>query len=287
MNTISAGIGIVPLITIAVFAVVAVTVAVVVVMMIASRSRRRAAAILLAAGLFLVGSIGVVCLAALDEPDGSLVLDYRGDDAPIPDSVLITGDATVIDAEAWDDSGTEIAVCTPSGSMNEPLSTRPAWVEDERSFDPWADSPTFAISSDPWATVEEAETELWGQLAEHAGSYFSVTHPQAAGWTPDPAVLQELDLVRDGVRETIPLEVGEHTVRVHQVHWLVEFPPELRERLFDAWRPVVVEQRLIRVGGALGVLTVLFALLTGLLRWRGRRDRSTQPEWARDDAVMV
>lgn len=197
----------------------------------------------------------------------SQVLDYRGDSEPIVVSPVTTGDSKI-----------EVFRYSPSGQVqDEPLLQLPAWVNEANPMDPSVSNQSFVLSSEPWSSVEEADEELYAVLAGQLGDYLGASYPAADGWQPSRADLAELPLIQDAVRETVPLEVGEHTVHVQHAYWRVQLTPEIREELFELWRPTVVQERLISIGGGLGVLTLFFAIAAGVFRMRQRPRRSARP----------
>jgi hypothetical protein len=201
--------------------------------------------------------------AAYQRSSQAEVLNYRGDadetdQVPVEDAVTNESPSPV-----------EIFRYSPTGAAAEqPLSELPAWVSEKHDFEPASSQQTLVLSSEPWATVDEANEELYALLAVQAGDFLSAAYPETGDWHPTRKTLDGMPLIQDAVRESVPLQVGEHTVRVQHAHWNVELTPETRDQLFKQWREVAVNQRLVYLGAGLGGLTLLFAVAAGIFRLR-------------------
>ncbi len=201
----------------------------------------------------------------------SQVLDYRGDSTqPLVIDPVATGDA----------DGIQIFRYSPTGqTADEPLSQPPAWVDELSSPNPNLANQSFVLSSEPWSSVDEADDELYALLSVHLGEFLSAFEEKAEGWQPSRTSLESMPLIQDAVRETVPLEIGEHTVHVQHAYWKVELTPQIRDALHSQWQPVhnaaiaqqraaLVQERLVYLGSGLGILTLLFAMAAGLFRLR-------------------
>lgn len=208
----------------------------------------------------------------------SQVLDYRGD----------AGEKVVPENASTDEApAVEIIEYSPAGlDSDQRLSELPEWVGEPHDFDPNSANQTLVLSSEPWSSVEEADEELYGLLSVHAGHFLSAAYPEAEGWYPTRDMLNQMPLIQDAVHERVPLEIGEHTVYVQHAHWQVKLTPEVREQLFEKWRPTVVQQRLVWLGTGTGVLTLLFAVVAGISRI-GRRPRGGVRERAAAVAGII
>jgi hypothetical protein len=192
----------------------------------------------------------------------SQVLDYRGDAG----ETIVPGNASTDDAPS-----VEVIQYSPSGLDSEQrLPELPEWVGEPSEFNPNTAYQTLVLSSEPWSSVEEADEELYGLLAVYAGQFLSASYPEAEGWYPTREMMNQMPLIQGAVHERVPLQIGEHTVHVQHAHWHVELTPEIRQRLFELWRPTIVQDRLVKLAGGFGAVTLLLAMAAGILRFRQR-----------------
>jgi hypothetical protein len=122
------------------------------------------------------------------------------------------------------------------------------------------------IQSGPHATVAGAEAEALELLAAQLGAAFAEEHPEAAGWTPPMELVRRIGVVGRRAIQESTVTVGEFTEPVYEAFWEVVPAANLDAQLFTAWRADAVQPRLLVVGGALGMLTLLFGSLAGYFR---------------------
>jgi hypothetical protein len=135
----------------------------------------------------------------------------------------------------------------------------------------------YVLTSQQFATVEEAEAELFKSLTVDVQESFAKSHSPAVGWTPTPEDLRLSGIIAEQVVETFPLKVGEFENKMHRVSWLIEFDSDKSTVLLKRWEPIEAQRRskliLSILAGASGVLGVTAMAL------RRRRNQPT-PETA-------
>jgi hypothetical protein len=135
----------------------------------------------------------------------------------------------------------------------------------------------YVLTSEQFATVEEAEAQLFQTLTADVQRGFAHHWPQTIGWVPTPEDIQLSGLITERVDETLTVKVGEFENPVHRVSWLIEFRPDANKALHARWEPIEAQRRskliLSILAGASGVLGVTAMAL------RRRRNQPT-PETA-------
>lgn len=118
----------------------------------------------------------------------------------------------------------------------------------------------YVLTSQQFATVEEAEAELFRSLAADVQESFAKYHSPALGWTPTPEDLRLSGIIAERVVETFSVKVGEFENPVHRVSWLVEFDHDKSTVLLKRWEPIEAQRRsrlilsiLAGVSGVLGM----------------------------------
>jgi hypothetical protein len=163
-----------------------------------------------------------------------------------------------------DDAGSlNITLFEPGVKVGRPADELPGWTlrTDE--------SPRLlprVIQSGQHATVASAEAEALAQLAVQLGEAFAEEHPEAAGWTPPVELVRRIGVVGRRAIQESTVTVGEFTEPVYQAFWEVVPAANLDAQLFAAWRTDALQPRLLLVGGAIGMLTLLFGSLAGYFR---------------------
>ena len=135
----------------------------------------------------------------------------------------------------------------------------------------------YVLTSQQFATVDEAEAELFQSLTVDVQESFAKYHSPAVGWTPTPEDLRLSGIIAERVVETFSVKVGEFENPVHRVSWLIEFDHDKNTVLLKRWEPIEAQRRskliLSILAGASGVLGVAAMAL------RRRRNQPT-PEAA-------
>ena len=140
----------------------------------------------------------------------------------------------------------------------------------------------YVLTSQQFATVEEAEAELFKSLTVDIQESLAKYHSPAVGWTPTPEDLRLSGIIAERVVETFSVKVGEFENPVHRVSWLIEFDSGKSAVLLQRWEPIEAQRRsklmLSILAGASGLLGV------AALALRRRRNQST-PETATANAL--
>ncbi len=129
----------------------------------------------------------------------------------------------------------------------------------------------YVLTSQQFATVEEAEAELFQSLTTDVQESFAKYYTPAVGWQPTPEDLRLSGIIAERVVETFSVKVGEFENPVHRVSWLIEFDHDKSTVLLKRWEPIEAQRRskliLSILAGASGVLGVAAMAL------RRRRDQ--------------
>ncbi len=207
----------------------------------------------------------------------SQVLDWRGTSDEQPATSHDESATPVPDA---DDPSLELVAYVGRDVVGQRLPKLPEWVESDPEIHRLIDERREVLVSDQWATLEEADAQLTNLAAIKLSNYLAWEHPSAAGWMPDAETIVQSGAVTRRLHETSTLPIGEFNPSLYRMYWELELTPDVRARLLEAWRPFAVQQRITWLGIGIGVLTLAFALVGGLLRkgsHEGRRQRSIGP----------
>ncbi len=101
----------------------------------------------------------------------------------------------------------------------------------------------YVLTSRQFATVDEAEAELFQSLAIDVQESFAQYNAPAVGWTPTPDDLRVSGIIAERVIETFSVKVGEFENPVHRVSWLIEFDHDKSVALLQRWQPVEAQRR--------------------------------------------
>ncbi len=118
----------------------------------------------------------------------------------------------------------------------------------------------YVLTSQQFATVDEAEAELFQSLTADVQESLAKYHSPAVGWHPTPEDLRLSGIIAERVVETFSVKVGEFENPVHRVSWLIEFDHDKSTVLLQRWEPIEAQRRskliLSILAGASGVLGV-------------------------------
>lgn len=135
------------------------------------------------------------------------------------------------------------------------------------------------LSSERFASVAEAEEQLWSRLQSAIGEVMAHRFPDSRGWAPPRELLQRASVVLERCVERFELTVGEHIEPMYRAHWKVAFTDPTREMLVAAWMPTVTNDRMLTLGTVFGGMAGGFLLLNLLLR--GLTSSLWQRLWSR------
>jgi hypothetical protein len=141
------------------------------------------------------------------------------------------------------------------------------------------------LSSERFATVEEAEQQLWEKLQSEVAEVMTHRFPDARGWQPPRDLLQRASVVLERCVERIEKTYGEHVVPMYRVHWKIALTDPTREMLALAWMPTVANERMFTVGSVFGGIAGGFLFLNLLLR--GLTSSLWQRLWTRKTAAAA
>lgn len=207
----------------------------------------------------------------------SQVLDWRGTSEEQP---ATSHDESATPVPDGDDPSLELVAYVGRDVVGQRLPGLPEWVESDPEIHRLIDERREVLVSDQWATLEEADAQLTNLAALKLSNYLAWEHPSAAGWMPDAETIVQSGAVTRRLHETSTLPIGEFNPSLYRMYWELELTPDVRAKLLEAWRPFAVQQRITWLGIGIGVLTLAFALVGGLLRkgsHEGRRQRSIGP----------
>ncbi len=124
----------------------------------------------------------------------------------------------------------------------------------------------YILTSQLFATPEEAEAELDKLLAVDVQQSFTVGNSPAVGWSPTADDLRMSGLVTEKVIETVPMKVGEFDTSVQRVSWLVEFTPASQQALLARWQPIEAQRRSKLILSVLAAISGIFGVSAFALR---------------------
>jgi hypothetical protein len=133
----------------------------------------------------------------------------------------------------------------------------------------------FSLSSERYATLEEAEIHLTDLALGRVRELCAVETPDIAAWlssrfAPGPEIL--IDLINQhGVKE-LAGEVMDWDFKngtrgkMYRAHLWFDFSPGLRDALHRRWEADTAERRLILLGSLLGLVTLMLGTAAGYFR---------------------
>lgn len=122
------------------------------------------------------------------------------------------------------------------------------------------------LISQQYATVEEAQAQLYESLLSEATRVVWHSWPETSGWSPTRADLDSSGVIAERIIETYSLKVGEFENPVYRVSWLVKFDPVVNHSLLTSWRPTEAEHRARWMLGVLAAVSGSFGVSTLWLR---------------------
>lgn len=162
----------------------------------------------------------------------------------------VTKEAPIMLYHAWSTTGRAI-------------DSLPAWVNEPNN----PKSARASFSSDRFATIEEAERQLWGKARGFVHTDLKQRIPDTFHWAIPTDVLKSSGLILERCVERTAIEVGKFVEPMYRVHWKVVLSENVRQVVIDAWRPTAQAERLkVSTLGFLGA-AALFAFLNVILRF--------------------
>jgi len=182
-----------------------------------------------------------------------------GDDHPAPP---VAGDAPADDEMVAPE--TPLTLYIGTSKQGRTLDALPDWVAE--LADAKAGSNSVSFSSDRFASIEEAENQLWAKACRFVGQDLEQRNPAAAGWTPPADLLKSRGFLLERCVERTTIDVGSFVEPMYRVHWKGTLSKNVREAVVEAWRPTVQSERVrVTAVGFLGAAAVL-AFLNFVLR---------------------
>ena len=156
--------------------------------------------------------------------------------------------------------------------------SKPAWVEaGDRTIS--ADEQLVVLSSTLWSTAEEAAAELRPRAATLVRRDFEQRHPLLIE-RASPRLLTDDRLIEAALKrrflEPVEQDFGTFSSPMYRLWWQVEISPLVRTELYPDWKRGVVGNRVLAIGVALALLTLIAGGVTlsgQLQRVLSRRSR--------------
>jgi hypothetical protein len=145
-----------------------------------------------------------------------------------------------------------------------PIDSLPAWVKELEKAQPGADRISF--SSDRFATIEEAEKQLWDRARDFVARDLRLRIPEAVRWSPSPDLLKSHGFILERCIERTSIDLGKFVEPMYRVHWKATLSQNVRESVVDAWRPRVQNERLEMTALSFLGATAFLAFVNVLLR---------------------
>lgn len=145
----------------------------------------------------------------------------------------------------------------------------PSWVTEPNVTK--GDVQHYVLKSQLWSTQEEARRELLPQATALVRRDFDQRHKglldsiRPYSWNPDR--IFELAVKRQFV-EHVQNDFGNFNAGMNRVYWQVELSPVVRSDLYPEWRTAVTRNRMLAVGAALSLLTLLSTMTSTMTTLR-------------------
>jgi hypothetical protein len=133
----------------------------------------------------------------------------------------------------------------------------------------------FCLSSERYATLDEAETHLTGLVLGRVRELCSLEDPEIGVWLSHRFAANSqflVDLVnQEGVKElageVIDWDFKNGTTgKMYRAHLRFDFSPELRRALRERWQGETAERRLLLLGAVVGLVTLMLGTAAGYFR---------------------
>jgi hypothetical protein len=187
-----------------------------------------------------------------------------GDTPPEPPVAAVTETTEPQSLAASVDEGAPIALFLGTSTTGRPIDSLPDWVMKLENAPPG--SSLISFSSDRFASIEEAEKQLWSKARDVVSRELQPRLTKYAQWLPPADFTKSHGLILERCIERTTIDVGKFVEPMYRVHWKVSLSKSVRDSLISAYRPTVQQQRLQET--ALGFLgaTALLAFVNVILR---------------------
>jgi hypothetical protein len=159
--------------------------------------------------------------------------------------------------------------------LSETKSTLPEWVRNASQSTTFSshklsstvggDDSKVVLSSQRFATIEDAKKQVIDVAVEQVRDAFHRTHPYRGQWEL-PADLVDAEVVKHRYVEEIEHDFGSFTGRMYRVHLQLDLDSSTGGPIYRSWRDQVVERRLWLLGSLLGLVTLVLGTTTAYLR---------------------
>jgi hypothetical protein len=187
------------------------------------------------------------------------------DETPPQPPVATVAEATesATDSKAADEEA-PLTLYLGTSATGRPIDSLPAWVKELEN--PPLGSSLVSFSSDRFASIEEAEKQLWDKARDRVNRELQPRFTKYTQWRPPADFLTAHGLILERLIERTTLDVGTFVEPMYRVHWKVSISKSVRDSLVAAWRPTVQETRLRDVTLSFLGATALLAFVNIVLR---------------------
>ncbi len=153
----------------------------------------------------------------------------------------------------------------PTNRGEESVATsKPTWVETgDQTIS--ADEQLVVLSSTLWSTAEEAAAELRPRAATLVRRDFEQRHPLLIE-RASPRLLTDDRLIEAALKrrflEPVEQDFGTFSSPMYRLWWQIEISPLVRTELYPDWKRGVVGNRVLAIGVALALLTLIASGVT-------------------------
>jgi hypothetical protein len=137
-------------------------------------------------------------------------------------------------------------------------------IKRDPNLPEWVGQPN-SLSSQQYATVEEAESEILTEAMLRIQKDFHKTYSYKGDWAI-PEGLVEKHYLSEPYVEKITRNTENATFEVVRVHRRLTLTPAAHKKLYPVWREQIVERRLWILGSLLGVFTLILGATATYLR---------------------
>lgn len=164
------------------------------------------------------------------------------------------------------------AVVSPPRLVVRSISTdEPGWIKGPQTAN---GRELVCLSSQRFATLAEAERQITAEamlLVKERYKNRKVTEltgvfPNSLGWEPPLEIIDQYAVV-NMVGEVKDKDFGNGIIdKIYRAHLKLDFSPNLRDELEGSWRDYTAQQRLVGLGSALGLVTLVLGTFAGYFR---------------------